>query len=68
MRRLALLLCGLTTLVTAPAVGAQAPTPADSARLATYERREVMIPMRDGVKLHTFVFTPKDQQGHCHSS
>jgi uncharacterized protein len=26
-----------------------------------FERREVMIPMRDGVHLHTLVFTPKDQ-------
>src|ERR1044072_5659248 len=24
-----------------------------------YERREVMIPMRDGVKLHTVIFVPK---------
>lgn len=63
MRRLASLLCGLAALVALPAVGAQAPTAADSARLANYERREVMIPMRDGVKLHTFVFAPKDQQG-----
>jgi len=26
-----------------------------------YNRREVMIPMRDGVKLHAVVFTPKNQ-------
>ncbi|MHB8286660.1 MAG: CocE/NonD family hydrolase, partial [Caulobacteraceae bacterium] len=24
-----------------------------------YEKREVMIPMRDGVKLHTIIITPK---------
>jgi uncharacterized protein len=28
-------------------------------RDADYERREVMIPMRDGVKLHTFIVVPK---------
>jgi putative CocE/NonD family hydrolase len=28
-----------------------------------FDRSEVMIPMRDGVKLHTFVFTPKDAKG-----
>ena len=27
-----------------------------------YERREVMIPMRDGIKLHTVIFVPKQQQ------
>jgi putative CocE/NonD family hydrolase len=27
-----------------------------------YNRQEVMIPMRDGVKLHTVIFTPKDQK------
>ena len=27
-----------------------------------YNRREVMIPMRDGAKLHTVIFTPKDQR------
>jgi putative CocE/NonD family hydrolase len=26
-----------------------------------YNRREVMIPMRDGIKLHTVIFTPKNQ-------
>ncbi|MGZ3778688.1 MAG: CocE/NonD family hydrolase, partial [Bacteroidia bacterium] len=26
-----------------------------------YNRKEVMIPMRDGVKLHAVIFTPKDQ-------
>src|SRR5579863_6988284 len=26
-----------------------------------YNRQEVMIPMRDGVKLHTVIFTPKNQ-------
>ncbi|HZY39526.1 MAG TPA: CocE/NonD family hydrolase, partial [Mucilaginibacter sp.] len=26
-----------------------------------YNRQEVMIPMRDGIKLHTVIFTPKNQ-------
>lgn len=28
-----------------------------------YEKAEVMIPMRDGVRLHTMILTPRDQQG-----
>jgi uncharacterized protein len=28
-----------------------------------YERREVMIPMRDGVKLHTLIFLPRGAHG-----
>jgi len=28
-----------------------------------YDRREVMIPMRDGVKLHTVIFVPKGASG-----
>jgi putative CocE/NonD family hydrolase len=28
-----------------------------------FEKRDVMIPMRDGVKLHTEIYTPKDTQG-----
>src|SRR5215475_4100886 len=32
-------------------------------RLLTFDRREEMIRMRDGVRLHTLIFTPKDQTG-----
>ena len=28
-----------------------------------YTRSEAMIPMRDGIKLHTVIFTPKQQTG-----
>ncbi len=31
--------------------------------LATFEKREEMISMRDGVRLHTSIYTPKDQAG-----
>jgi predicted acyl esterase len=31
------------------------------------EKSEVMIPMRDGVKLHTVIFTPKDRIGPLRS-
>src|ERR1700743_3196795 len=27
-----------------------------------YDRKEVMIPMRDGVSLHTVIYTPKGQK------
>jgi len=36
-------------------------TPAQSQTEDKYNRREVMITMRDGVKLHTVIFTPKNQ-------
>ena len=39
-----------------------AQTPADPA--ATFDKREVMVPMRDGVKLHTLIYTPKNQTGN----
>jgi cephalosporin-C deacetylase-like acetyl esterase len=35
----------------------------DTTQQDRYARFEVMIPMRDGVKLHTVVFTPKQQIG-----
>src|SRR5258708_39757079 len=31
------------------------------AALAQYEKTEAMVPMRDGIKLHTVLFAPKDQ-------
>jgi len=44
--------CGLTF----------AQTPADPA--AAFEKTEVMVPMRDGVKLHTIIFAPKNATGN----
>jgi putative CocE/NonD family hydrolase len=32
-----------------------------SPALAQYEKTEAMVPMRDGIKLHTALFAPKDQ-------
>jgi putative CocE/NonD family hydrolase len=52
----------LTSIFTASAVAlclaqSPAPDPADG-----FSVKDVMIPMRDGVKLHTKIFTPKDQR------
>jgi len=48
-----MLLCALAT--------AQRPSAADSAFIRdNYTKREVMIPMRDGVRLFTSIYTPKD--------
>ena len=61
MNRQRQLLCVL--LITLPllswprAATAQVAAPAQSAA-PTYEKQEVMIPMRDGVKLHTIILTP----------
>ena len=50
----------LATVVVMPvALGAQTPAAPDPA--AAFEKTEVMIPTRDGVKLHTIIFTPKNQ-------
>jgi len=64
---LALLLAASTALPAADAPQAKYPnypseTPAHFTPVTSgfdYERREVMIPMRDGVKLHTVILVPK---------
>jgi putative CocE/NonD family hydrolase len=69
-------LCGVV-FVTALAAQAPKPTPSPKPSLTSempaaftrvteafdYDRREVMIPMRDGVKLHTVIFVPKGARG-----
>jgi putative CocE/NonD family hydrolase len=63
---LAALLCAasLPCVAQTPALPSETP---DTLRSATagfdYERREVMIPMRDGVKLHTVILVPKGAKG-----
>ncbi len=49
-------------LSAAPAVVAQQPTSTPSAEAvrAAYAKREVMIPMRDGVRLFTSIYVPRD--------
>jgi uncharacterized protein len=32
--------------------------------IIAYSKQEVMIPMRDGIKLYTVILTPKDAKGH----
>src|SRR5438876_5329520 len=53
--RLGLLLVIAASAVRAAPAQAQAQAPAGSA----FDSTEAMIPMRDGVKLHTWIFTPK---------
>jgi len=43
-------------LIGAPVAGQQQPDPA-----ANYDKTEVMIPARDGVKLHTIVYVPRGE-------
>ncbi len=42
---------------------AQAPAPAPDAKPEVFTRQEMMIPMRDGVRLQTVIFTPKAAAG-----
>ena len=62
---LLLLSCAVPALAQAPAAQYPSETPA-TLRPSTsgydYERRTVMIPMRDGVKLHTVILVPKSAQ------
>ncbi len=53
------LLAGLATLAAAPSARAQAQTPRQDLS-PLYTKREVMIPMRDGVRLYTAIYYPKD--------
>jgi uncharacterized protein len=63
MSRASLLI--VATLVLAPARPARAQATADTAPrpVVQFDRREAMVPMRDGVRLHTLIFTPKNQSG-----
>jgi putative CocE/NonD family hydrolase len=65
---LATVLCNLLPLASAQSTSKQTPATLPSESPASfvptnsgfdYDRREVMIPMRDGVKLHTVILTPK---------
>jgi putative CocE/NonD family hydrolase len=51
----------LLTIATLPLFGALAP--AQQGGIPAYVKNEVMIAMRDGVKLNTAVLTPKDAKG-----
>ncbi|WP_309672902.1 CocE/NonD family hydrolase [Gemmatimonas sp.] len=61
---MAALLASATTMMTARAVAQDAraaPNPAAVTRVREqYVKREVVIPMRDGTKLHTAIYTPRD--------
>src|SRR5882724_5102363 len=52
-----MLLVVLITVI-APLVSAQQDKRPDLAKM--FDKREVMIPVRDGVKLHTEIYTPKN--------
>lgn len=56
---LALSLNGLAAFAALAIVAAQPQTPATEA----FDVRDVMVPARDGVRLHTKIFTPKQQAG-----
>src|SRR5215210_1296582 len=68
---LRLLACAFFALASAATAYAQTPElPSESPQKFTptnegfdYTRREVMIPMRDGVKLHTVILVPKGAKG-----
>src|SRR5262245_59881694 len=56
--RATLLCLTLTATAAVPAAWRPQPSPADQ-----FTVKDAMIPARDGVKLHTKIFTPKNQAG-----
>ncbi len=57
---IALLIIAALVIVRSPHVRASEDEPDMS---ALFDKRDVMIPMRDGIKLHTEIYTPKHQDG-----
>ncbi len=53
-----LIVCVCTIALIAPSFHAAQQTPLNYAAL--FEKSEVMIPMRDGVKLHTEIYSPRN--------
>jgi putative CocE/NonD family hydrolase len=51
---------GLVSVLLLYAIAQQTQRATDSNPGVTFERREEMIRMRDGLRLHTLIFTPKD--------
>ncbi len=58
---LSLLLRALPVVAVGALVAAPAGAQADPA--ARFERRDVMIPMRDGIRLHTSIYVPRERSG-----
>src|ERR1700742_5100960 len=62
MRTAAVILLMLTMRAAAtptPPLAPEIPAQLKPSDLANFEKRDVMIPMRDGVKLHTVILVPK---------
>ncbi len=57
----ALLIVACAAVLVAPSFRAAQQTPLNYAAL--FEKSEVMIPMRDGVRLHTEIYSPKNAEG-----
>src|SRR5262245_47861820 len=58
LRILPLVALSFATMV-AQAAAAQSPAAAPRDSFREYDKTEVMIPMRDGVRLHTMILVPK---------
>src|SRR6188474_3285713 len=58
-----ILLAALTAVGSAAASSAQTASLPPATEGFDHDRREVMVPMRDGVKLHTVILVPKGAQG-----
>jgi uncharacterized protein len=63
MHRLALVLIPFTYLLTAQSTFTGATTQATAPAASPFRFQEVMVPMRDGVRLQTVILTPVNQSG-----
>jgi hypothetical protein len=60
LKAIAAALAGALAVAMPPSgCAAAAPAPANDAAIAPYSVRDVMIPMRDGVRLHTLILIPR---------
>ena len=66
MKKLSLVLIAVALLLSCWSVMCPAAVPAPSAEWLheNYTKREVYVPMRDGVRLHTSVYEPADSLQH----
>src|SRR5215467_7425484 len=64
MKRSAELLLALVAFFALAPRIARAQTPAGAPAPPAFDSSDVMIPMRDGVRLHTTIFTPKNASGN----
>ncbi len=63
MRKLAVALAAAVALIPLSPMAGQSPLASPAAAVSPFTYQEVMIPVRDGARLQTVIFTPRDATG-----